>query len=136
MWFERNYLRDLEKLQLVVDDFLKEKEEEYRMGTIPVNIYENKDKVFAVLPIAGIPKENIEINYQNKNLSIRAKKEDDIKDIQRFLRKERKTGDFVRNIELTQVIDPESITAKYQNGFLVVELSKKEEAKTKKVTIN
>ena len=77
MWFERKYLRDLENLQNAVDGYLKEKEEEYRMGTIPVNIYENKDKVFAVLPIAGIPKENIEINYQNKNLLIKAKKTDE-----------------------------------------------------------
>ena len=136
MWFERNFIRELEDLQGAMDNFLKEKEEEYRFGAIPVNLYENKDKLFAVLPIAGIPKENIEINFQNTYLSVKAKKDSDLKEMKRILRKERKTGDFIRNIKIDHPIDPNTITAKYQNGFLLIEMNKKEEAKTRKVSID
>lgn len=136
MWFEKNFIRELEELQGAMDQFLKEKEEEYSLGAIPANIYENKDNVFVIMPVAGIPKENIEINYQNKTLFVKAKKEADIKDVKRILRKERKTGEFVRNIQIEQTVDSEKIKAKYQHGFLIVELTKKEEAKSKKVKID
>lgn len=136
MWFEKNFISELENLQGLMDDFFRERESEYLFSAIPVNIYQKQDNIFVVMPIAGIPKENISLDFQNVYLTVKAKKEDKIEDLKRILRKERKNGEFARNIKIDQAIDPDSLKAKYEHGFLIVELTKKEEAKARKIQID
>jgi len=136
MWFEKNFISELENLQGLMDDFFRERESEYLFSAIPVNIYQKQDNIFVVMPIAGIPKENISLDFQNGYLTVKAKKEDKIEDLKRILRKERKNGEFARNIKIDQAIDPDSLKAKYEHGFLIVELTKKEEAKARKIQID
>ncbi|HCL56576.1 MAG TPA: Hsp20/alpha crystallin family protein [Spirochaetia bacterium] len=135
MWFQKNYLDEANELKNLVSRYFDTKKEEVSKNPIPVNVYETKDKVFAVMPLAGVKKENIEINYQNRNLSIKTKKEIETEEALRVLRRERQAGEYQRMIELSTPVKPESIKAKYENGFLIVEMDKAEEVKAKKITV-
>lgn len=135
MWFERDYIEDAAELQEIVDRFLKEKKQAYEIKAIPLNVYEDENNIFVALPLAGVDKEKIDISFYAGALTIRAKKEVPVKDIVRVLRQERWEGDLVRKIELASPIVPDKIQAKYQNGHLCIELLKKEEAKTRKISV-
>jgi HSP20 family protein len=135
MWLQRDFVNDLGELRNLVGNFIREREGEYRANPLPVNVYEDKDKLYAVMPMAGISKESVEIHYENSALNIKTKKEIEAKDISRVLRRERKTGEYQRVIKINTAINPASIEAKYENGFLIVGMDKKEEAKCKKIKI-
>lgn len=135
MWFERDYIDDVAELQEIVDRFLIEKKEDFETKAIPVNVYENAHQIFVAMPLAGVEKEKIDISYQNGKLTVRAKKEISAKDVTRVLRQERTGGDLLRVIDLSVPVQPDSVQAKYQSGYLLIELLKKEEAKTRKITI-
>lgn len=135
MWLQRDFVNDLGELRNLVGNFIREREGEYRANPLPVNVYEDKDRLYAVMPMAGISRENVEINYENSALNIKTKKEIEVKDIERVLRRERKTGEYQRVIKINTPINPASIEAKYENGFLIVSMDKKEEAKCKKIKI-
>lgn len=136
MWFERDYIEDAAELQEIVDRFLKERKEAYEIKAIPVNIYENENKIFVAMPLAGLDKDKIDVAFQAGNLTVRAKKEITAHDVVRVLRQERSGGDLIRKIELSVPVQTDSVQARYQNGYLLIELLKKEEAKTRKISVD
>lgn len=134
MWFEKDFINELNQLQKMVENFIHQKYEESKTP-IYTNLYEDKDKIYAVMPISGVSKEDIDIQYQNKKLFVKTKKEAEVKDIKRVVRTERYLGEFVREIDLETPIDADKIHAKYENGLLWIEMTKAEEAKPKKIMI-
>lgn len=83
---------------------------------------DNEYLVYAELP--GVNKEDINLDYSNNSLTIRAKREeyhDDSKD--NYLRKERYYGEFSRSFYLGNV-NREGIRAKFEDGKLKVVLPK------------
>lgn len=78
--------------------------------------------------LPGFSKENIEIDYNNQYLTIKATRnheENDSKD--QVIRSERYSGEFVRRFYVEN-IQYENITAKFQDGVLKLEIPKQEKA--------
>ena len=53
-----------------------------------------------------------------------------------ILREEMEFNGFKRSFELNNIVDSEKINANYENGTLILTLSKIEKNKTKEITIN
>lgn len=85
-------------------------------------------QVFAELP--GISKENITLDFQDGILTIKAKKEAPNKD-NKYLIHERRSNQVERKINFGD-INVENITAKQDNGILVITLTTKKKEDTKK----
>ncbi|HLR91716.1 MAG TPA: Hsp20/alpha crystallin family protein [Atopostipes sp.] len=103
------------------------------------DIKETDKEYIVVAEIPGIPKENIEVDYQNNVLSIMAKYEQDTEETNKefnYIRRERSSRSYNRQF-IIQDIDEDSITAKFENGLLTVQLPKKdpEKSATKKIEI-
>lgn len=84
----------------------------------------------------GFKKEDIEIDVQEDSISVSAevgwsydKKE------KKFICKERECKSFYREIQLSEEVDVEKITAKLSDGVLVINLPKKKPKKKRKVKI-
>ena len=52
-----------------------------------------------------------------------------------YLRCEYGIGDFYRTFAVSELIDPDRITAEHKNGVLTVHLPKAEAAKPKRITV-
>jgi HSP20 family protein len=135
MWYRKDLIDDIGELRKVFNVFLKDKEKAYEQNPIPVNVYENENQVIVILPLAGVNKESIEINYENNHIQVKTKKEIQDRENMDILRKEIPEGDFGRLIKINTPIVSSSLSAKYQNGYLIVTMDKKEEAKVKKINI-
>ena len=102
-----------------------------------VNISEDKDRYIVRAELPGIKSEDIELHVKDRDLTISGeRKKPSEGDNARYHRKERDYGRFSRVIGLPGDIDADSVQAKMANGLLVVEISKSEASKPKRITVN
>ncbi len=100
-----------------------------------VNLYDARDVLYVVAEIPGVPKENIEINYQDGALTIAGKREFKKYGQSELLRQEQPEGDFEKIIRIPMSIKSNEIKAKFEDGMLTVSLPKTEEAKPRQIAV-
>lgn len=100
-----------------------------------VNLYDSRDVLYVVAEIPGVPKENIEINYQDGSLSITGKREQKKYGQSEMLRQEQPQGGFEKIIRVPISIKANEIKAKFEDGLLSISLPKAEEAKPRQITV-
>jgi HSP20 family protein len=102
--------------------------------TLPtVNIVENNEAFTVEMVAPGMEKKDFHIELNNEILTISSQREDknEMKEGDRYTRREFSYQSFVRSFHLPKsVVDESKIVAKYENGMLRVSIPKKEEAKT------
>ena len=104
----------------------------------PVNVKENEQAYLLEVIAPGLEKEDFEINLEQNILTISAEKKTPAeKENEKSIRKEYKFQSFKRSFTVDENIDADSISAKYVNGVLNLNLPKKVEVKeaAKQITI-
>jgi HSP20 family protein len=101
--------------------------------TLPaVNILEDDGAYTVEMAVPGMEKADFRINLENKMLCIASeKKSESEKKEDNYSRKEFSYQSFSRSFSLPDSADESKIDAKYQNGILIINIPKKEEAKPK-----
>ena len=103
--------------------------------TIPaVNIKETKDDFLVTMAVPGMTKKDFKIDLTDNVLTISSEKKDEKEEEgEYYTKQEYSYQSFSRAFTLPKdVVDDDKITAKYENGELLLTIPKKEEAKTKK----
>jgi HSP20 family protein len=102
-----------------------------------LNVYENRDEVLLVAQVPGIRKEDLEIRFEDGTVTLAGDREPPAEEAQtrRFLRHERGHGRFEKIFRFPAKVVTSDITAKLENGILVVRAPKAEEAKPQQITI-
>lgn len=90
----------------------------------PVNVQELDDKYVLLLFAPGFEKEDFLIATLDNTLSISVEKKE--QEDQNWRRQEYTPGSFKRQFELNEKVDKNDISAKYENGVLIVNLPKLE----------
>ncbi len=102
--------------------------------TLPaVNIIESNDSFHVEMAAPGMTKKDFTIELDNEILKISSQKElkNELKDGDRFTRREFSYQSFERSFHLPKsVVEESKIKAKYEDGVLHIMIPKKEEAKT------
>lgn len=102
-----------------------------------VDVVEEENSYVVKVELAGVPKENIDIDIKDRILTLQGEKKKEVKEEKEdYLRVERSFGKFLRTFTLPENIDEENIGAKFKDGVLELTLPKKEEEKPKKISIN
>jgi HSP20 family protein len=106
---------------------------DFRRSTVPhVNIRENGDRFVLEMAAPGLNKEDFKLSLENDILSVGCeKKSESTEKNEKYTRREFSYSSFNRSFTLPEVVDPEKISARYENGVMIIELPKKEEAKPK-----
>ena len=126
----------------VFDDFLSKDVWQWGLNnnsstntTIPaVNIKETKETFEVEMAAPGMSKKDFKIQLDGNTLTISSEreKESEMIDEAKYIKREFSYESFYRTFELQKnVVDVESIQAKYENGVLKLVIPKKEEAKQK-----
>lgn len=103
---------------------------------VAVDIYEREGKIVLEAEIPGVNKEDIHVDVKGKTLTIGAerKADEEVTEESRY-RRERRYGKIERSFALPFFIKEENVAAKYDNGLLILEISKPEEEQKKQITI-
>jgi HSP20 family protein len=101
------------------------------------DIYETPGTIQLRLEIPGVEEEDLNITIENGVLTVRGERKlEDGEKEENFLRMERPYGAFSRSFTLPQTVDTDHINANYVNGVLMIELTKRAEAKPKQIPIS
>lgn len=102
--------------------------------TIPsVNIKENENEFVVEMAAPGMTKDDFNIELNNTVLTISSEKQTNSqsKEGENVTRREFSYQSFSRSFTLPVIVETDKISAKYENGILMVNIPKKEEAKPK-----
>lgn len=99
----------------------------------PIDVIEVENGYQVECEMPGIQKEDLKVTFENGELTIEAtpKKEKDRK----YLIHERSNQKLRRTINMGNEVDEEKITAKFENGILVINLFNKEVKAHKQIVI-
>ncbi len=96
---------------------------------VPVNIDESEDRYTISVYASGFDKENIQLSITDDVLYIKGTRTIDEENKPNFTNQEFPVKSFERRISLNGQIDTVAITAKQENGVLIISLPKNAEAK-------
>lgn len=103
--------------------------------TIPaVNVKETADTFEVEVAAPGMKKEDFKVELNNDMLTISSEKKDEreVKEGEKYNRKEFSYQSFQRSFQLSrEAVDADNIQAKYENGVLRLAIPKREEIKQK-----
>jgi len=119
-------------LDRLADDLLQ-----FRPGSrfMPVDLYRDNDHYVVNADLPGIDPGSVDIDVDGQLLTIRAQRTGNTNDGLKWLSRERPSGSFLRQFSLGEGVDPERITASYDNGVLSVVVPVSEKAKPRKIEI-
>jgi HSP20 family protein len=102
----------------------------------PVDILEKRDRIVLTAELPGFTEDQIRLLFEDGLLTLEGERrfEKEV-DEARYHCVERSYGRFSRSFRIPANVDEERITAGFQNGLLVVELPKREEARPKSIPI-
>jgi HSP20 family protein len=132
-----NLIDDFVNLKSVVDELLSGTSAQKGMTRAdypPVKIFEKEDDLRVEMAVPGVKKEDISLNLTDDQLNIEVRKSRNETE-EKYVRKERLSGNFSRSIKMPFRIDRNSINAGLADGILTLGLKKSEEAKAKKIEI-
>lgn len=103
----------------------------------PVDVYEDEHNINLKVEVPGVDPKDVDIRLENNTLTVRGERKFEKEEKEEnFHRVERRYGTFFRAFTLPNTVDPESVTADYENGVLKLKLAKKAEAKPKQIKVN
>lgn len=103
---------------------------EFGWNNPPVNIHENKDGFHLELVAPGLKKEDFKVNIDNGLLTVGYEKKSETENNEyKTHRREFNFTSFKRSFRIDDIVNTESIQAKYEDGILKLYLPKKEEVK-------
>ena len=104
-----------------------------------MNVADEKDKITVTIEMAGMDKENIDIELKDYVLTVRGEKKETqkVKEGDYFVQ-ERQFGTFNRSVSLPENIDINKISSQFKNGVLTIVVPKTEikEPEVKKIKID
>ena len=101
-----------------------------------MDLAETKDAYVLRADLPGLSPEDVKIELENRVLTISGeRKAEQRTEDSGWVRVERSFGSFRRSLTVPAGVDPESITAAFDNGVLTVTVPKPEQAKPHRVEI-
>ena len=108
----------------------------FMRGNFKVDLKETPDNYLVEADLPGVKKENINIEFDNGNLTISAKRDETLEDKkENYVRRERHYGEFRRNLYIENV-DENRIDASFNDGVLKIVLPKLNKGNNNRRRIN
>lgn len=100
------------------------------------DLVETDDAFQLRLDVPGMTKDDIEINLQNRTLTVSGERKSEKKEEgEEYVRVERAFGNFHRTFTLPDAVDEENIKATYEDGVLSIHVPKTEESTRRQIEI-
>ncbi len=102
---------------------------------MPMDLYRDGDHYVLNADLPGVDPGSVDIDVDGQLLTIRAQRTLTSGEGVKWLTRERQSGSFLRQLNLGQGIDTDSISATYENGVLSVTIPVSERMKPRKIEV-
>jgi len=101
------------------------------------NVWSSDHELIVTAEIPGLDPEQIDVNVNNDLLTVSAGvNAEELSEGESYQRRERYAGQFERSVRLPFAVDQEKSEARYVDGVLEIRLTKPEQDKPRKLTVN
>ena len=105
-------------------------------GMLPLDVYETDNAIVVKAAVPGVKPEDIEVTLTGDLLTIKGEfKSEQNEEKRNYVRRERRSGSFARQVTLPMSVDANACQANFENGLLTLELPKVAEAKAKSIKV-
>lgn len=105
-------------------------------GQLAIDSYETDDELIIKAPVAGVGKDDLDIQVTDTQVTIRGNREDSHQlDADNFFLQECYWGTFSRTFELPFAVESKQAKASIKNGLLTIRLPKSETARGRKLKV-
>jgi len=105
-------------------------------GFPPINIFKDNDNYVMIAEIPGIKREDVNIEVHRNRVRLSGEKKIHYGEDASVHRRERQMGSFDRTFATPFEIDANNVKAEYQDGVLVLSLSRTEQDKPRSITVS
>jgi HSP20 family protein len=106
-------------------------------GTYPLtNIGATPEQVDVYVFAAGVDPKSLDISIQQNLLTLAGERSPDQQEGAQYYRKERFEGGFRRVLTLPEDVDPEQVSAEYQDGVLHICIKRRESRQPRQIEVN
>ncbi len=102
---------------------------------MPIDLYRSGDHFVLHADLPGVDPGSVDVQVDNGTLSITAERSARTEESGEWLAAERFAGSYRRQVMLGDGVDPERISASYENGVVTVIIPVAERAKARKIEI-
>jgi HSP20 family protein len=103
---------------------------------MPVDLFREGDRYMLNADLPGVDPGSIGVDVDGHLLTIRAQRSTPTREQTRWLAQERPFGAYMRQFTIGDDVDPDGISASYDNGVLSVLIPIAERAKPRKITVD
>ena len=100
-----------------------------------VNIYETENEYVLTANMPGVLRDNVKVRVENDTLVMFGAIPYDEEFSRNYLLNEQEIANYYRTFKISDTVDQSNIEARYDNGQLVVNLTKKEKVKPRTINI-
>ena len=105
-------------------------------GQLAIDVYQTENDVVLKAPIAGVPREDLEISITDEVINIKGERKQSSEITkENYFAQECYWGTFSRSYVLPIAINSEKASATLKNGILTITIPKLEKTKTKTIEI-
>lgn len=122
----------------LLDDFFNDvvASDSGRVYVPSLDVYETDAHYHIQLSLPGMKKEDINIDLQDRRLTITGERKEEIDDkTTKYHVREMRCGSFERSIMLPNNIDQDKISARFEDGILKLDVEKKEKQVNKQIKV-
>ena len=102
---------------------------------VPMDLYRDGDNYMVAVDLPGVDPASIDIDVDDRTLTIRAERAAKVSQEVQWLSRERAMGTFARQLTLGHGLATDQITAEYTDGVLTLTIPVAETAKPRKVEV-
>ncbi len=101
-----------------------------------VDIFETENDYILIANLPGVERSNIQVKLDDKSLIVFGKINFEEAVNRKYILNEKEIGNYFRSFKISDSIDKEKISARYDNGQLFVTRPKHDKVKPRKIDIN
>ena len=104
-------------------------------AAMPMDLYRDGDVFVARVDLPGVDPASIDVDVDDRTLTVRAQRNAEVSESQKWLVRERPVGTFARQLTLGYGVALDRIAAEYRDGVLSLRIPVAEEAKPRKISV-
>ena len=102
---------------------------------MPMDLFRDGDEFTARIDLPGVDPSSIDIDVDDRTLTVRAERRPEAAGEPKWLVRERPVGTFARQLTLGYGVALDRISAEYRDGVLSLRIPVAEEAKPRKISV-
>ena len=104
-------------------------------AAMPMDLYRDGDVFVARVDLPGVDPASIDVDVDDRTLTVRAQRSVEATEQQKWLVRERPAGTFARQLTLGYGVALDQIGAEYRDGVLSLRIPVSQEAKPRKIAV-